>query len=253
MNAPIFNLARNNEDYGNYCVRRVRKASLVHNLASLTRKRCTSNPASKTLLLSALSRIVDLDSIAHRRAKNGHICGSHSSLAVSSNGDFVLGLHYMKHRKCRVLKYCFKTEKSQLFNYEHRAARWSVLINEGLNRAVSGANDGITVVYDLAKGTTLKVFDLHIGDITDLCHLENYVCVGGMKTVNFIDLVNLREVDFELRPSCQYAHAIGVVSVKKLPSTLNCPPQVIMIAAGTATGVMYKFVFPTRFLRFYVS
>jgi hypothetical protein len=116
-------------------------------------------------------------------------------MAVSENGDFVWGNHLSEFPKGRVLRQCFSTGESLLYDYEHENIVLSVLVVEDLQTVISGGLDKKAILHDLDSGKTNKIIDLKYGYLTCLYRLGNVVAVGDEDRVRFFDLVNRKHMD----------------------------------------------------------
>jgi hypothetical protein len=117
------------------------------------------------------------------------------AMAVSENGDFVWGIHLTGFYKVVLLRQCFSTGESLLYDYEHKYLALSVLVAEDLQTVISGGLDQKAVLHDLNSGKTKKIIDLQYAGLFCLFRLANVVAIGDEDRVRFFDLVNRKHMD----------------------------------------------------------
>jgi hypothetical protein len=111
-------------------------------------------------------------------------------MEVSRNGDFIWGIHLTEYPKGKVLRQCFSTGESLLYDYEHEKAALSLLVVKDLKTVISGGSDNKAVLHDLDSGKTTKIIDLQYGYLSCLFRLGNVVGIGDKDRITFLDVLN---------------------------------------------------------------
>lgn len=155
--------------------------------------------------------ISELDSIPHLSTSTGIFACLKKQIAISSEGDFVLGFHNVGGIKFRVVREDFVRHKPVFYLYEHQHYGGFVMMSERLNLAVSGAVDEKVVVYNLATGAVLKVFEFQIEMTTCFYRIDYILYVGGKNTLKALSLKSLEQIALpELQFGCEFALAMSL-------------------------------------------
>jgi hypothetical protein len=126
--------------------------------------------------------------IKSKKTKKGFFVASNQSVAVSKNGDFIWGNHLTEFPKGKLLRQCFSTGESFLYDYEHEKLIVSVMVVEDLHTVISGGWDNKAVLHDLDSGKIKKIIDLQDWSLYCLYRFGNVVAVGFGTMVWFLDM-----------------------------------------------------------------
>jgi hypothetical protein len=153
-----------------------------------------------------------------KKTKKGIYVDSINSMSVSKNGDFIWGVHLSESRRGKVLRQCFSSGDSLLYDYQHEDLADTILVVEDLKTVISGGCDQKAVLHDLDSGQTNKIIEFQSASLTCLFRVEDVLVIGNGGRVWFFDMVNAKDRD---APDIQLEGACVFMSIREGKSKGN--------------------------------
>ena len=161
--------------------------------------------------ISKLPERVEMKTLPQVCSKLGVICLYKDSLEISSKGE-ILGMHVTEEGKYQLVRQDLETGEILWYDYQHDKSSSSILLFEDNNLVLSGGNDYKLVFYNFRKGEVLKIMAIRIGVVFCLFKMQEIICVGGYKTVKFVDSKSLNEIitNKAIKTECEYVTCIDL-------------------------------------------
>ena len=189
-----------------------------------------------------------MNTLPHTSSKLGVRCTISSSLKVSSKGE-VLGMHVTDGTKYQLLKQNMDTGMTMFYNYTHQKCTISLVLIEQRNVVFTGGDDRTLVAYNYQTGEVLKTMDLRIRDISSLFKIGEVVCVGGNRTVKFVDSHSLNQIETQqqIATDCQYVYCMDFMSIIEKTKGIN-QQSAYLFMGGSKSGAITRSIIPKEII-----
>ena len=117
---------------------------------------------------------------------------------------------------------------------------------------LSGGCDDKVVLYDFIKGNVLKIMDMGIEIVSCLFKMGEVACVGGTKTVKFVDVNNLKQIKTkrQIKTDCEYVYCMNFKAIKTQNND-NTLTSAVLFLGGENSQNMTKSVIPQEITQKY--
>ena len=113
----------------------------------------------------------------------------------------------------------------------------------------TGGNDHTLVAYNYQTGEVLKTMDLRIRDISSLFKIGEVVCVGGNRTVKFVDSHSLNQIETQqqIATDCQYVYCMDFMSIIEKTKGIN-QQSAYLFMGGSKSGAITRSIIPKEII-----
>lgn len=182
----------------------------------------------------------NLFGVACDETKYGFNCTLDNSFQVSEDGEWVLAKRLNEYKNWEIAREQFKTGKSLVFSQVHKEFIYTLILHESLNLVMSGANDGLAVLYKWDSGQVITSVQMDIGLVKSSLLLGNTVVLGGYFSLGVLDLETMKKSHITLESSLgtECDHIFSIVYTRFTEGDQDCG---VLVVGGSNSPVASRF------------
>jgi hypothetical protein len=131
---------------------------------------------------------ISLFGVSCKESRFGFNCTLDNSFQISGDGEWVLGKRFNEFKKWEIVRENFETGENVIFDQIHQDFIYTLILHEELGVVMSGANDGLAVLYYWQTGKMKSKIKMNIGLVKSSLLMNTIVVLGGYYTIGCLDL-----------------------------------------------------------------